>query len=204
MTASLPEPARGAAPKRQRGHDRVAAILRAATRLFLDKGYDAVTMTEIAASSGTAIGSLYRFFPSKDAVADALLRAYADLLGTQLAALGGRARTMTPAQLGEALVDMMLGLRLQRSVAIALVDARGLEDSRRLLRDAMLASLADLLRTVLPRLPEGRIVAMAGAVLLLLKNVAQMPDGGQEEQAVLAEWRRAVRAYLDAADANHG
>ena len=38
----------------------------------MEKGYDAATMTEIAARSGTAIGSLYRFFPSKESLSDAL------------------------------------------------------------------------------------------------------------------------------------
>src|SRR5579875_3390969 len=82
--------ARGAAPKRRRGHDRVAAILAASTALFLDKGYEAVTMTEIAAASHTAVGSLYRFFPSKDAVADALLRQYTERLGSGLRGLRAR------------------------------------------------------------------------------------------------------------------
>jgi len=53
------------APKRQRGRERVAAILDAAAQLFIEQG-QAVTMTEIAARSGTAIGSLYRFFPTRE------------------------------------------------------------------------------------------------------------------------------------------
>ena len=64
------------APKRERGRQRVAAIMDAAVELFSEKGYDAATMTEIAARSSTAIGSLYRFFPSKEALADALLQRY--------------------------------------------------------------------------------------------------------------------------------
>jgi AcrR family transcriptional regulator len=201
MTAPSPDTARGAAPKRQRGIDRVAAILQAATRLFLDKGYDGVTMTEIAACSNTAIGSLYRFFPSKESVADALLRGYAEQLGSSLAALDGHARTMTPTRLADALVDMMLALRIQRTVALALVDARGLEDSRASVRDAMLGSLAGLVRGVAPHLAQERVGAVAGALLHLLKGVAQMPDGGAQERAVMDEWRRVVRAYLASAAA---
>jgi AcrR family transcriptional regulator len=196
MTASPPDTARGAAPKRQRGIDRVAAILEAATALFLDKGYDAVTMTEIAASSTTAIGSLYRFFPSKDSVADALLRAYAERLESSLAALEARARAMTPAQLADALVDTMLALRTERTVALALVDARGLENSRASVRDAMLTSLERLVRCVVPRLAPARVAPMTVALLHLLKGVAQMPDGGAQDDAVMDEWRCVVRAYL--------
>jgi len=198
MTASSPEMARGAAPKRQRGHDRVAAILQASTVLFLDKGYEAVTMTEIAASSGTAIGSLYRFFPSKEAVADALLRSYTERMGGGLAELRGRAPGLSARQLADALVDFMLALHTQRSVAIALVDARGLEDSRRQLRTAMLADLCTLLRIVLPGVQEARLPAMAAAVLQVLKGVVQSGPGFEME-GMMDEYRRLIRAYLETA-----
>lgn len=208
MTASTPEapptltpadPARGAAPKRQRGHDRVAAILQAGGVLFVNKGYDAVTMTEIAAASGTAIGSLYRFFPSKEAVADALLRIYVERLTDGLAALRARAATLQPAQLADTLVDFMLDMRTERGVALALIDARGLEANRRALRDAMLADLGSLLRAVLPGLAPARIGPMALALLHLLKGVGQVPRGAPDEGALLDEFRRLVRAYLNAA-----
>src|SRR6266700_1792371 len=72
-TAAAPSVPAARAPKRQRGRLRVAAILQSAREVFMEKGYDAATMTEIAARSGTAIGSLYRFFPSKESLSDALL-----------------------------------------------------------------------------------------------------------------------------------
>jgi AcrR family transcriptional regulator len=196
----------GAAPKRQRGHERVAAILQASTALFLDKGYDAVTMTEIASASHTAIGSLYRFFPSKETVADALLRQYTESLGAGLAQLCARAgadpdagagrQGMDAAALADALVDFMSGLHAERGVALALVDARGLDDSRHELRGAMLDKLKALLGAVLPGVPEERLPMMALAVLHLLKGVAQMPDGSAPTAALLDEYRRMLRAYL--------
>jgi len=81
-------------PKRQRGRIRVAAIMDAAIAVFKEKGYDAATMTEIAARSGTAIGSLYRFFPTKEALADALLRQYTQHALDGLADLRARAGGM--------------------------------------------------------------------------------------------------------------
>lgn len=199
MTASPPTTARGAAPKRQRGHARVAAILQAAAGLFLDKGYDAVTMTEIAAGSATAIGSLYRFFPSKESVADALLRIYAERLAEGLGRLRERRPALAPAELADALVDFMLELRTQRSVALVLIDARGLEASRSALREAMLADLGDLLAVAVPELPPARRAPMALALLHLLKGVGQVAQGDAMEQALLDEYRRLARAYLAAA-----
>src|SRR6478736_6646670 len=59
-------------PKQKRGWERVAVLTEAAARVFLDKGYEAATMTEIAAEAKSSIGSLYQFFPTKVLLAEAL------------------------------------------------------------------------------------------------------------------------------------
>ncbi len=62
-------------PQQQRSKRRYAAIVDAAAELFASNGFDATTMEAIAAASGSAIGSVYRFFPNKQAV----FRAVADV-----------------------------------------------------------------------------------------------------------------------------
>jgi AcrR family transcriptional regulator len=52
-------------PKQQRGKERVEKILVAAAAVFDEVGYEAATTHLIAAKAGTAIGSLYQFFPDK-------------------------------------------------------------------------------------------------------------------------------------------
>ena len=59
-------------PKQQRGKARVEKILDAAAAVFDDVGYDAATTHLIAAKAGTAIGSLYQFFPDKAAIFKAM------------------------------------------------------------------------------------------------------------------------------------
>src|ERR1700748_4004585 len=78
-------------PKRARGKQRVAELMQAAADVFAEKGYEAATMTEIAARAGAPIGSLYQFFPSKEALADILVENYVALLGSDLEALESRA-----------------------------------------------------------------------------------------------------------------
>src|ERR1700761_1653992 len=111
------------APKRRRGHLRVAAILQAAEELFAEKGYDAATMTEIAARSKTAIGSLYRFFPNKEVLSQAFLSDYVEKVLESLNGILERAEGMSPRQLAEALVAYRIELKDHRRVASALVDA---------------------------------------------------------------------------------
>jgi AcrR family transcriptional regulator len=51
----------------------VGKILDSAATLIVEKGADAVTMTEIARRSGVVIGSLYQYFADKSAINRALL-----------------------------------------------------------------------------------------------------------------------------------
>src|ERR1700759_4334732 len=86
-------------PKRQRGRQRVAELLAAGAMVFAEKGYEAATMTEIAARAGAPIGSLYQFFPSKNALADTLVQSYVALLTAALEAIEARARDIDTAAL---------------------------------------------------------------------------------------------------------
>ncbi|HEY0383531.1 MAG TPA: TetR/AcrR family transcriptional regulator [Candidatus Elarobacter sp.] len=64
-------------PRRQaRGQRRIAAILAAAAGLFASRGVEGTTMSAIAAQSGTSIGSLYQFFPNREALVEALAEQY--------------------------------------------------------------------------------------------------------------------------------
>jgi AcrR family transcriptional regulator len=48
--------------------EREAAIIQAATRLFGEKGYDATRTAQIASSAGVTERTLFRYFPSKNAL----------------------------------------------------------------------------------------------------------------------------------------
>jgi AcrR family transcriptional regulator len=61
-------------PKQGRSEATVEAILEAAAQVFEHHGYAAGTTNRIAARAGVSIGSLYQYFPNKDAVLVALVR----------------------------------------------------------------------------------------------------------------------------------
>jgi AcrR family transcriptional regulator len=54
----------------------VAAVLEAAARIFATHGYAAGTTNRIAEEAGVSIGSLYEYFPNKDALLVALMEAH--------------------------------------------------------------------------------------------------------------------------------
>ena len=55
-------------PQQERSRRRVAALLDAAAGEFAEHGFTAATTTGIAARAGIPIGSLYQWFPDKEAV----------------------------------------------------------------------------------------------------------------------------------------
>lgn len=59
-------------PQQERGQRRVDAILDAAAAIVAEEGVPAATMHTIARRSGTTIGSMYHFFPDRDAILVAL------------------------------------------------------------------------------------------------------------------------------------
>jgi AcrR family transcriptional regulator len=75
-------------PRQQRGQERVAKILAAAAVVFEEVGYTAATTNLIAAQAGTAIGSLYQFFPDKAAIFQAMELYHVDRVQQMWAAAG--------------------------------------------------------------------------------------------------------------------
>ena len=85
----IPKPLRRRkAPRQSRAVATVEAILEAATELFASEGYARATTNRIARRAGVSIGTLYQYFPGKDAILAALLdrhrRAVHDLLSRSL------------------------------------------------------------------------------------------------------------------------
>lgn len=60
--------------------DRNELILEHAAALFAEKGIAGTTVRDIAGRAGILSGSLYHYFPSKDAIADTIVTGYLDAL----------------------------------------------------------------------------------------------------------------------------
>jgi AcrR family transcriptional regulator len=188
------------APQRERGKRRVAALTQAAISLFAEKGYDAVTMTEVAARAGAPIGSLYQFFPSKEALADAILDRHRERLEEALKAIEERVKTLTIPELVDAFLDYKAGFQEERAAAAALIESHQ-EWSTCVaeLRLALRRHVARILRARIPDLSPERAECAAMVVAQLMKAVAA--QGAEEDptirDGVLNELRQLMYLYLN-------
>ncbi len=70
-------------PRQERAKVTVDAILSATARILVKEGYDRASTNRIAEAAGVSVGSLYQYFPSKEALVAALIEKHSqEMLGT--------------------------------------------------------------------------------------------------------------------------
>ena len=74
-------------PSQRRSRETVDAILDAAAQVFGKHGYASGTTNRIAERAGVSIGSVYEYFPNKDAILVALAERHLDLMTRDVEAL---------------------------------------------------------------------------------------------------------------------
>jgi len=170
--------------------------MRAGAEVIAERGFEAATMAEIAARAGAPIGSLYRFFPSKDALADALMRRYSELIDAAFEKIDSRPESSTVEAFADALLTSIVGLRGETQAAVvALLDARSDFSARRSeFSDAFRRHIVRILTLRDPRLGARKAEDMA---IVLLQNMKTMKALDAERDAgAIAELRAMTRLYL--------
>ena len=188
------------APKRERGKQRVAALLDAGAALFAERGYEATTMTAIAERAGAAIGSLYQFFPSKEALAEALFDRFAERAAASFARVEERAPGSSPAELADLMIGHKLGLRSDREAAEAALSSAiaGIVERRKPLGDAVRARIAVLLRSMNPSLTKDEATAASVMIGQILRMVPALAADEEESGLPLVDEARTLLAlYIE-------
>jgi AcrR family transcriptional regulator len=185
-------------PKRERGKQRVAALIDAGAELFAEKGYEATTMTEIAQRAGAAIGSLYQFFPSKEALAEALFNRYAERAAASFARVEELAPGRPARELADLLIDYKLALRTDRDASIALSSSvAGIVERRKPLGDALRGRIASILRAANRALSEDEAAAAAVIVSQVMKIVPALAATENERPLpLIGETRKLLALYI--------
>jgi AcrR family transcriptional regulator len=147
----------------------VERIVAAGRDVLVTRGYDGASTNRIAAAAGVSPGSLYQYFPDKDAVLTEVLDRYLDAM---------------EARVSRAFLD---------SVAAAGPGA-GTAPAVRATLEVLLDTFGeepDLLRVIveqLPRSPGGRRAAFAGRIDDLVTTVLLTRGAGDTDAARAAAW----------------
>jgi AcrR family transcriptional regulator len=175
LTAEAQDPARW----RRRKHARPQEILEAALAVFAEKGFAAARMDEIARRARVSKGTIYLYFPSKEAVFKALLQ---EMIGPQLSRLADLARgyegPIAPL-LGQALRNLGRFITTSDKVVLpkmVIAEAGNFPDLARIYREEVvergLALFGNLIRTGIARgefrdIPVDHAVRLCVAPLLI-------------------------------------
>ena len=86
------------APGQARSKETVSVILEASARILESEGMRGFNTNAMAARAGVSIGSLYQYFPNKDAIVRALISSFEETLHDAVvrAVQGGRGRALKP------------------------------------------------------------------------------------------------------------
>ena len=173
----------------------VAAITEAAAHILAEKGLDAVTTNAVAQRAGVGIGSLYQYYPNREAI-------LADLLRDKLATLVDRVERATNEPTFDAALHAMLRA-LARSyverpaLAAALLYVETLieaDEEIARLRARLGRAIVGFLRTQDVRDPE--LAARDVTALACGMALAAGLNGERDVEALAERMGRAVRGYV--------
>jgi AcrR family transcriptional regulator len=189
-------------PRQERSRALIERILDGADRLLVEEGSEALTTTRIAETAGVAVGSLYRYFPDRASVVEALARRHMESSEELMAELAERARYEAwDDPVGE-MIDAYADRYRREPGYRTLWFGRNLTEE---LREADLANkrvLAERLREVMlaatPVRDDSRLATACRAAVFVADALLQEafradPDG---DPALLGEAKRILRGYL--------
>jgi AcrR family transcriptional regulator len=187
-------------PQRRSGKLRVAALMEAGAAVIAERGFEAATMAEVAARAGAPIGSLYRFFPNKEVLADALIERYGELVNAAFVNIDAWPETSSIEAFTDALFGVMRDLCGETKAAVvALLEARSVWSKKRgELRAAFLRHVAAKLRQRNPQLAPEAIDDIALVLLHTLRTLKALIEEQptNDRRGAIAELREMTRLYL--------
>lgn len=186
-------------PRQGRSVETVRAIIEAAARILEQDGLGEFTTNAVAERAGVSIGSLYQYFPAKEALIGALIVRETSLLvdECEAAMVGANGREAL-----KGLIASAVNHQLRRPALARLLDLEEArlpfdEDAQRVthrLRSILLSALA---RADLPQQPDPDVAAQD--VLAIIKGMVDAAGERLEQDrgALGSRVGRAVYGYLD-------
>jgi AcrR family transcriptional regulator len=193
------------APKQERSRLVVDAIVEASARVLVRDGFEAMSPVRVAEVAGVSVGSLYQYFPHKEALVTAVLEREAD---REAAFLAARFETLAPTSVEDvvrAAIEAVLAFRADHrplfDALLRVIPFLGRYDDLRARgarsAAALQALLAPMLNGVSVDLDEVVFVIANATHALTHEGLLPRP-AGMSDARVVEEATRLVLAYLAA------
>lgn len=190
------------APLQARSRERLRRVLDAADEVLAREGAQAFTTTRVAAQAGVPIGSVYRFFPDKEAIVEALaLRYWSDF--EDLVAGVAEADEAQPLHdpVGDVLDVLIAGFRARPGFLglwFGGLRTEAVRDATRPTRTAIARSIERILARHWPE--AGRRTCAQVAEMTVLAGDGLLREAFRRDRrgdgSVLAESKVMLRAYI--------
>lgn len=173
--------------RQARGQKRIAELLRAAGEVFAEVGYEQATTNAIAARAGASPGTLYQFFPNKQAIAEALAKEYAARnQAVHESPFDVDVARVPLAKLIDGMIDPFLEFRRNAPGFDALftgsVVSRELAGRIQVLHEQLKQRVAHLIRLRAPHLDAEMIQTSAETLLQIVKGLLPLAMNGSAKQ----------------------
>lgn len=95
-------------PRQARSEATVSAILEATAQVLVEEGYDRASTNRVAKRAGVSIGSVYQYFPNKEALVGELVDRYSNEITQMVMGYLGGDLDVPPEQMAPRIVQAMI------------------------------------------------------------------------------------------------
>jgi AcrR family transcriptional regulator len=185
-------------PRQERGERRMAEILDAGAQEIASCGYEGATMTAIAERAQASIGTVYEYFPNKEALAKALIAQYGTEIEERWRHLDGRAKHLGIDQLAEQIVDITVQFMNERPAYIPLVSAQINYRRDPAARHRLRERLASFLMAKCPALSDPAALRTANIMVQTVKGLNRLYGEARpkDRSELVTEYKQLLRSYL--------
>ena len=189
-------------PTQARSRERLRLVLDAADEVLASKGAAAFTTNRIAEAAGIPVGSVYRYFPDKEAIVHALAVRYWSDFEDLVAAAAETDERDPLSDPGSVVLDALAAGFRARPGFLALwyggLRTEAVRDATRPTRGAIARSIERILTTHWPDAPASTRATVARMVVLagdgLLREAFRLDPEGNA--ALLAESKLLLNSYM--------
>jgi AcrR family transcriptional regulator len=95
-------------PRQERSRATVETVLAATARILVKRGWDGLSTNAVAEAAGVSIGSLYQYFPNKEALVAALIEKHVEDMSSALLSELARVARLPMAQAVRAVIELTI------------------------------------------------------------------------------------------------